>query len=70
LVTFGVVPETPFHPEYEKKVLMDMMAMAGNAQYFQNMYADLREQKFVRPDLSEILNPRYVAQSGNFSEEK
>lgn len=67
LVTFGVVPETPFHPEYEKKVLMDM-AMAGNAQYFQNMYADLREQKY---DLiiSEILNPRYVAQSGNFSEE-
>lgn len=67
LVTFDVIPDVIFHPEYEKKVLMDM-AMADNAAYFHEMYADIKSQRYGLI-ITEILNPRYVSQNGNFSEE-
>jgi len=45
LLTFGYVNNVPLVPEYEKKVLMNE-AMADNADYFSQFYADLEAGRF------------------------
>ena len=45
LLTFGYVENVPLVPEYEKKVLMNE-AMADNADYFSQFYADLEAGRF------------------------
>ncbi len=45
LLTFGYIEDVPLVPEYEKKVLMNE-AMADEAQYFQELYADLAAKRF------------------------
>ena len=67
LVAFGYIKDIPFHPEYEKKVLMDM-AMAPNATYFQSFYADLQAQRYALI-VSEPINTSYKLSYDYFSEE-
>jgi hypothetical protein len=46
LLTFNELENIPLTPEYEQIELMEM-AMAGNHQYLENYYADLREHRFA-----------------------
>lgn len=46
LLTFGLVENIPFVPEYEKKYMMDQ-AMAGNLAYFEKFYQDLVNKRFA-----------------------
>lgn len=45
LLTFGYVHNSPFVPEYEKKVLINE-ALSSNVPYFQAFYADLAAGRF------------------------
>lgn len=46
LLTFGLIQNAPFVPEYEKKVLIDK-ALSSDAPYFQRFYADLAAARFA-----------------------
>ncbi len=67
LVAFGYIKNIPFHPEYEKKVLMDM-AMASDGDYFKPFYADLQAHRYALI-ISEPVNTSYKLSYGYFSEE-
>jgi len=45
LLTFGYIMGVPLVSDYEKKYLMDQ-AMAGNINYFENFYQDLKDHRF------------------------
>ena len=45
LLTFGEITGIPLTADYEKKFMMDQ-AMAGNAAYFDDFYADLKAKRF------------------------
>lgn len=45
LLTFGLIRNVKLVREYEKKFVMDQ-AMAGDQEYFENFYRDLREKRF------------------------
>ncbi len=66
LLTFGLVENIPFVPEYEKKFMMDQ-AMAGNRAYFETFYQDLAHKRFALI----ITDPLFskVKYSDKFSEE-
>jgi len=45
LLTFGLIPEAPLFPDYERVFLMEM-AMSGNPSYLGRFHEDLRNQRF------------------------
>ena len=67
LLTFGYVENVPLVPEYEKKVLMNE-AMADNADYFSQFYADLEAGRFSLI-ISEPLRAPVKDSSYEFGEE-
>jgi hypothetical protein len=67
LLTFGYVENVPLVPEYEKKILMNE-AMADNADYFSQFYADLEAGRFSLI-ISEPLRAPVKDSSYEFGEE-
>jgi hypothetical protein len=67
LLTFGEVTGIPLVADYEKKFMMDQ-AMAGNASYFDQFYADLRAQRFSLI-LAETQKVNYQSDKDDFNEE-
>ncbi len=67
LMTFGEISGVEFHPEYEKKFMMDQ-AMAGNEEYFNEFYADLKNHKYALI-INETQKVRYQNSEFDFNEE-
>lgn len=67
LITFGEIQGVELHPEYEKKFMMDQ-AMAGNADYFNEFYADLDSHRFSLI-INETQKVRYQNSEFDFNEE-
>jgi len=67
LLTFGYIPNIPFVPEYEKKILMNN-ALGSRSTYFQGFYADLENHRFALI-ISEILRTPIKDSSFQFGEE-
>ncbi len=67
LLTFGFIKDTELVDSYEKKYLMDQ-AMAGNSEYFEAFYEDLKNLRFTLI-VSEPLFTRLQDTSVSFAEE-
>lgn len=68
LLTFGNVRQVPLVVEYEKKVLMNE-ALASDAEYFQEYYADLAAQRFSLIVSEPLKIPNVERDEASFAEE-
>ena len=67
LLTFGQIIDVDLVPEFEKKYMMDQ-AMAGNELYFDDLYRDLENERFVLI-VSDPLNVNLKNESEGFGAE-
>ena len=67
LLTFGFIPNIPLIPEYEKRNMMDM-AMAEDANYFEQFYQDIASHRFSMI-LSEPLHTGFQGEQYEFGNE-
>jgi hypothetical protein len=67
LLTFGMLPRIPLVEKYETVFLMEM-AMAGNSDYLNDFYADLRAKRFALI-VSDPLRDTFKGSEYSFGEE-